>query len=81
MITGESGSVIFFAQVNIEVTNGHQRSILAECNYFSGNVPLSQNLLQVAGRRKKAFDSPFKALSLLCHQNLTNFNWLGYRGQ
>ena len=31
--------------------------------------------------RKKALDSPFKALSLTCHQNWPNFNGLGYRGQ
>ena len=28
----ENVSVIFFAQVNIEVTRGHRRSILAKCH-------------------------------------------------
>ena len=34
----------FFAQVNIEVTIGHQRPKLGGVPYFFGNVSLSQNL-------------------------------------
>ena len=59
--TFESISAILLAQVNIEVTRGHQRSNLAMCYYFFGNVPLSQNLLYGAGR-EKALDSLCKAL-------------------
>ena len=33
-----------FAQVNIEVTRGYQRSNLAQIRYFFGNVPLSQKI-------------------------------------
>ena len=46
------GATIYVA-VNIEVTRDHQKSTLADCHTFLGNVPLAQNLLKVGSRGKR----------------------------
>ena len=43
----------FFAQVNIEVTRGHQASKLAKIRYFFGNLPLSQKPFRLGDPGKK----------------------------
>ena len=63
----------FFAQVNIEVTRGHQRSpkvrFAGLSYYFYQECAIISDSIIGSRMQKKTLESPFKAISLTCHQN------------
>ena len=60
---------VIFAQVNIEVARGHQRSILTERHIIFLKMYHYLRTYYRQQAAEKTLESPFEAISLTCRQN------------